>query len=86
MLEDYTELCPILLHLGTQIRRLFLKHDVYKKEHQRFKTFSIHFLVFYLIVFFKFIWLWMKYIKNFLQYDIYRKYSSLTETPVVLAG
>lgn len=52
MLEDYTELCPILLHLGTQIRRLFLKHDVYKKEHQRFKTFSIHFLVFYLIGFF----------------------------------
>lgn len=51
MLEDYTELCPILLHRGTQIRRLFLKHDVYKKEHQRFKTFSIHFLVFYLIVF-----------------------------------
>lgn len=55
MLEDYTELCPILLHRGTQIRRLFLKHDVYKKEHQRFKTFSIHFLVFYLIGFFKFI-------------------------------
>lgn len=86
MLEDYTELCPILLHLGTQIRRLFLKHDVYKKEHQRFKTFSIHFLVFYLIVFFLSLFDWMKYIKNFLQFDIYRKYSSLTETPVVLAG